>query len=323
MKAHKTALVLCAWLSLCLASTAGAQQPTNQVCDVPFSVTLYDSSWRNADLVRGLSPQDFVVQLGGMKANVTSAPIDDGPKRFALVLDASRYVPPEEWALETEMADTLLHYARPGDLFALYLVGSAEPTNFVPALEMSRRVRELTASRSAVSGSDEKTYDTLLTAARSLDPPLFGDVLFLFGHPDDTGSKAGPDELRVLLLRNRIRFVAVSFTDLLNGKIPPGWNPNKPLPPDRIPKLTKVNPETGYYFSFHAVEALSLPGQMQLFRGLLKEWFTTLAEPYRLKIDSPVLAGQTKLEIRLPKLEAYGRRVHDPHYPTSVYPCSR
>ena len=286
-------------------------------------MTLYDSSWKNVELVRSLRPEDFVVQLGGMKATVTSATIDDGPKRFALVLDASRYVPPEEWALETEMSNTLLHYARPKDLFALFVVGSEEATQFISAEEMIKRVKELATSRVAIGDPRERTYDTLLAAARSLEPPAFGDTVFLFGHPDDFGSKATSDDLLELLLRNRTRFLAVSFTNLISEKMPPGWNPNKPVPADRLPRLIKVNAATGYYFSFHAVEAIHLPGQMESFRDLLREWFTTIVEPYRLKLDSPVLTGQTKLEIRVPTLEAYGRRVRGPHYPTSIYPCSR
>src|SRR3989442_9265953 len=167
-----------------------AQQAQNAPCDIPLVATSFNSSSRAVELANDLSIQNFEVKLDGVPEQLESATIDNGPKRVALILDASKNIPRDEWKLETKMAARLLEHARPGDRFTIFFVGMDSQENPVlPPSEARERLKMLGASRPAVPDSGERVYDTLLAAAGSFNPPQFGDVLFLFGHPEDSGSK--------------------------------------------------------------------------------------------------------------------------------------
>jgi hypothetical protein len=124
------------------------------------------------------------------------------------------------------------------------------------------RLKQLAKHRPASAGVAETTYEALSAAAQRFEPPAFGDALFSFGHPDDSGSKATADQVRELLLRNRFRFYAISFTDPLKGKLPPNFDLNKPLPSSvRFPDLTRISADTGYFFHFIRSSSYSFPGK--------------------------------------------------------------
>lgn len=85
------------------------------------------------------------------------------------------------------------------------------------------------------SDGSERNYDAVKAAASSLNPPRFGDAIFLFGHPEDEGSVATFEQLKQIILAGGTRFYGVSFTDPLKDKVPAGFDPNKPLPNSFIP----------------------------------------------------------------------------------------
>jgi hypothetical protein len=264
-----------------------------------------------------------MVQLGAVPGTLESASVDSGPKRVALVLDASDAIPSDEWKLQTEMAAKLVQHARPDDRFALLIVGIESPASaFLSSGEVVEELQKLSASRPGAMESGERIYDSLLAAANRLNPPQFGDALFLFGHPEDSGSKSEPDEVMELILKNRLRFYAVSFSDPLRGKVPPGFDLNKALPASVVrPKLTKMTAATGYIFSFHSVQALKIPGQVPLFEGFLADLYAGIAQPYRLKIAMRDTRGEVNLEIVVNKAKERNIKDGDVHYPRSIYAC--
>jgi hypothetical protein len=318
MKLIYVSLTLCLAISFLQSSESFAQQVPAESCDVPVVVTHYDN-----ELVQGLTPTDFSVHLGDIASTVDSASVDGGPKRVALILDASRNIPEDEWKLETEMAASFVGHARSKDRFAFLVIG-AEGTaaSLLSFDDVAERLQQLAGSRPAATEANERIYDALLTAVNRLDPPQFGDAIFLFGHHEDFGSATAPDHVLDLILKNRLRFYGMSFADPL-AKLPPGFDLNKPLPKSfGRSKLELLSAETGYFFSFHAVHNLKIQGQMQLFKGFLADLYAGIAEPYRLRIPASSIKDQTRLEITVTNLET--RKIHQDgiHNPHSIYPCA-
>lgn len=264
-------------------------------------VTRFNVSTRAVELVRDLGRNDFEVQLNGAPAILQNLSVDEGPKRIAPILDASRNVPEDEWNLEAEMAASFVEYARPADRFVLQYLGVDGGTaSLLSPRETDEPLREVTFSRPVPTDPGEKVYDAVLEAANHLDPPRFGDAVFLFGHAEDSGSKTTPDQLRELFLESNLRFYGVSFSDPLEGKLA-GIDLDKPLPANlrssASPRLAEISSATGYFISFHSVRNLGLPGQTPLFRGFLGDLYAGIAAPYRLSIPAVSKQGITKLEI--------------------------
>jgi len=274
-------------------------------------------------LVQDLTAKDLTVKVGGTSSTVENASIDRGGKRIGLILDASKNIRPDEWKLETKMAVSLIEHARPEDKIALFLIGVDIPAgSFLAASEVRARLHALASSRPKAQDGSEKIYDALLLAAQRLDPSEFGDSILLFGHPDDSGSKANSEQVQEQILRNRLRFYGVSFTDPLLGKLPPGFDLNKPLPANvGMEKTDQISHATGYFFSFHSVQALNFPGQLSLFKGFLGDLYTGIAEPYRLKIDLNT-AGEASVDLSIKDGGARNIRQGDVHYPHFLYQCS-
>ncbi len=302
---------------------SSAQQSPKPLCDIPLVITRYDPSSRTVELVKDLEAKDLTVRFGGDAVAPESASIDANPKRVALILDASRNILEDEWKLETEMAISLLAHARTDDRFAFFQVGSDAATgSLLSASEAADRIQKLASSRPLASDSSEKIYDSLLAAANRLSPPEFGDAIFLFGHPEDSGSSATGDQVQELVLKNRVRFYAMSFADPLAGRLPPGFDMNKPLPVNlRQLGADKIAHATGYFYSFHSIEALGIPGQIPLLKGFLGDLYAGIAEPYRLRIAIPPGAGSTPLEIVVTDPKNRKINQHDVHYPHFIYPC--
>ena len=125
-----------------------------------------------------------------------------------------------------------------------------------------------------------------------------------------------------LVLRNRLRFYAISFADRL-AKLPAGYDLNKPLPKSfGRSTLELLSTETGYYFSFHDVRSLNYPGQMPLFKNFLADLYAWIAEPYRLRLSGFDIKNKTGLEIDVKNLDTQKVRRNGIHYPGSLYPCN-
>jgi von Willebrand factor type A domain len=323
MRIYLLILPLCFALYFSSATQSFGHQGPGDSCDVPLVVTRFVPSSKTVELVKNLGPKDLTVQLGAVPGTLESVSIDDGPKRIALVLDTSDSIPANEWKLQTEMAAKLVQHARPDDSFAVLFVGIESPASeFSSSAEIVRELQKLSSSRPLATESGERIYDALLAAANRLNPSEFGDAVFLFGHPEDSGSKTEPDKLMEVVLKNRLRFYAVSFSDPLLGKLPPGFDLNKQLPASVVrPKLTKMTAATGYGFSFHSIESLNYPGQIPLFENYLADLYAGIAQPYRLKLAMPDTRGEIKLAIVVNNSKERNINEGDIHYPHSIYPC--
>jgi hypothetical protein len=318
-------LMACLALLLLPPSSSFAQQRTASSCDIPLVLTRYDVPKREVQLVKHLRSKDIEVQLDGTPVTLKGMSIDDGPKRVALLLDASRKVGDQEWKLQAEMAASLLEHARPADRFTLLYTGAeGGAASFLSPQDAVEQLRKAAASRPVATDTGEKNYDAVLEAVNRLDPPAFGDAVFLFGRPNDFGSKTAPEQLQELLLKHNLRFYGLTFSNPLEGKLR-GVNLNRPLPPQLLSlvstKLTDLSTATGYFFSFHSVRDLEIPGQTQWFRGFLGDLYAGIASPYRLTLPAMDLPGPIKVDMTLLNMDERDVLDHDIHYPQFVYPC--
>jgi len=307
-----------------LAEKTYAGQLPGAACDLPFVASRFDKESRIEVLTGNLSPANFQVRVGDSSVKVSHMSIDSSAKRIALVLDARSKVDAEEWGLETDLAISLASHGRNGDQFVLFLANARAPEEgFQSPTSMVELLEKLKKSRPIISGKDDMT-EVLLAAARKLDPPRFGDTLFLFGRVENSGSATEFDELRTLLLENRIRFYGVSFTDPLKGSVPAGWNPNMPLPSTfRRPELDQLSSETGYPISYHQPEVFrQFKEQLPLLKNYLGLLYEEIAEPYRLSFEVPGNSSPAKLEINLVGSAAEDIRENSIHYQRTVLPCA-
>lgn len=289
-------------------------------CGFPLVVTRFNASSRATEIVKDLSADDLQVTVTAKKVVIANLALDSTPKRVALILDASTAIPDEEWKLQTEMAGSLVSHGRPEDRFTLLVIGREDaPGSFLTASEAREQLLELRTERPGLGNSREPIYDALLASARKLSPPRFGDVLFLFGHDEDSGSTAAVSQVRDLVLKNRIRLYAMSFTNPLLGKLPPHFDLNKHLPPSFRPSpLDGVAHETGWFVSYHAVDAVAFPGQSELLKGFLAELYDGIAEPYRIDIGAGSVQKESKLEITVSNENV---RPRDVHYARALFAC--
>lgn len=316
MLTRKLPVTLCLLLPL-LITESFAQEPRSESCDVPVVVTHFDTSFQ------ALDTRDFLVHLGTSPVALESASVDRGPKRVALILDASRYVPDSEWKVETEMAAVLVGYARPSDLFSVQLVGRENAAeDLLSPAEAREQLRELGSSRPPRVDSSERVYDALFAAAKRLSPPKFGDALVLFGHMYDAGSKTSSDRLLGLIMKGKLRILGFDFSDPLPIALSPGFDPNNFPPESSSPKeLDKMINETGYRFDFEAMETLNHPGQMRRFESFLADLYKRISEPYRLKALAFASSSRIKLEIKIANSEERKIRPTDMYYPQFIFPC--
>jgi hypothetical protein len=319
MKLTGVSTTVCLAISFLPSSESFAQQVAANSCEAPIVMTHFDNK-----LVRELAPSDFSVHLGDASMIANNASVEGGPERVALILDASENIPEDEWKPETQMAANFVGHARPKDQFAFLVIG-AEGTkdSLLSSGDLAERLEKLAVSRPANTEANERIYDTILAAVNRLDPPQFGDAIFLFGHHEDFGSATTSDRIQELTLKSSLRFYGMSFADPL-AKLPKGFDLNKPLPQGfGQSKLEVLSRETGYFFSCHSVLSVNYPGQIPLFKNFLGDLYAWIAEPYRLKVPASAIKDKTKLEITVTNLET--RKIHQDgiHYPHICIPVTR
>ena len=114
----------------------------------------------------------------------------------------------------------------------------------------------------------------------------------------------------------------MSLTDPLLNKLPPGYDLNKPLPKDiGQPETDKISHATGYFFSFHSVDTLKIPGQRALLEGFLGDLYEGIAQPYRIEINVKT-SGKSGLDLAVVNGKDRSISQNDVHYPHFIYPCA-
>jgi hypothetical protein len=304
----------------CLFFAASAFGQTNQTCSLPLVVTQFNSSSGKTEFMRDLNASNLKIELASRAVTPVTARIDDGPKRIVLVIDDTPQIAEPEWKLQTDFVLSFLAHARDNDEFALVFVSShGEPKPFQSVAKIRALLRE-SASRANQPRSMPGTLAALQYAAELFEPPKFGDTLFLFGHDAETGSVAEHDQVRDLMLKNGIRFLALSLADPL-AKLPRGTDLNKPLPAPFGPsKLAMLGIVTGGGFSYTSMKVLASRNQVAGRKEHLADLYAGIAAPYRISV--PAFPARSNLKITVK--DASRREIWEGgvYYPHVVSPCA-
>jgi hypothetical protein len=260
-----------------------SSRPDDSVPNATYSERFHDYDYDDQeDFVRDFGPDNFQLRVGGMPARLQGLSIDKGPKRIVLTLDASKPISKKDWESELWDAKRLLEFARSIDTFGFVLVGGDAATHgFISPGEAQKYLRRLGTARPATRDAEAKIYDALLTAAKSLDPPQFGDVIIFFGRGEDSGSKTAVTDLRQMFLKQRLRFYGLTFPGQKRNAA--GW----PIPD---PGLESLSEATGY--------SIWMTNAKVLRQVDFDSWYRCIAEPYRFSITA-AMSDQASLAITL------------------------
>lgn len=276
-------------------------------CDFPFVATHYDSSHRQT-VIPDLAAAEFSARLDDTYVTIGSAGIDAGPKQIGVVVDASRNIPDDEWEPQVQMAATFIEHARPQDSLFVFLAGvDVAPERVASPSATAARLKRLMSSRPSPSDSSERNYDALFATAQAMQPPRFGDTLILFGRAEDEGSFIGASKLKDIVLKNRVRFIVLSFSIGTLGKSP-NWE-----------GMTR---SSGYFIGYHDLRSLDQPGQIDLMEDYMRDLYGWIASPYRLRMESADIEKPAELTVYLSDAAERGIRDYQIHYPGTLYPCS-
>ncbi len=278
------------------------------VCDLSFVATHYSGTYQSQTVVPDIPASDFSARLDAAYVNIWSAGIDAGPKQIGIVIDASRAIPDDEWERQIQVAANFIEHARPQDSLSVFLASvDVAPEKVASPSTTAERLRRLMFSHPSASDSTERNYDALLATAASMQPPHFGDTLMLFDHAEDTGSSTNSDRLQGLILKNRMRFIVLSFSTATLGK---------------SPRLDAVTRDTGYFIGYHDALSLNQPGQIVLMENYMRDLYGWIAGPYRLRVESTDVKTPADLTVYLSDASQRNIRDFEIHYPRRIYPCS-
>jgi len=212
----RSAIALFALTIAAQFSTLFAQEkskaPGPPCSSVPVSVS--DHSGR---VVLGITASNFRARVRGRPATVLNAAIDRGPRRIALLLDASAsMVEPESatWKPALAIAKTLVEGLPPEDSIAFLSFASRieRRTDFTQDPKtVLQQLDGLQREAKTLPKDMRKTalWDSVLETLRLFDPPRVGDSIYVITDGDDNRSLAGPDDAEKALLATRVRFFAL------------------------------------------------------------------------------------------------------------------
>jgi len=209
MRVVRAQKVIAAGLLFLLSAFAAAAQ------DVPclhrnVAVSVLDKS---AKPVTGLGPQDFRAEFKGKELPILSAKIDSGMHRVVVMLDSSRSMFEGEqlWPSARAFAKEILSIA-PGRFRAGLIVFNDRVRVKIPVQDdpaAARRAVEDLPTR--VDKKDERTgrktavLDALMAGADLLEPPQFGDSIYLITDGGENDSNTSGEAVRSALQLRGIR----------------------------------------------------------------------------------------------------------------------
>ncbi len=293
-----------------------AQENQNQTCSVPLVVSHFAETTRHIEYVKGLGVKDVSVRIGGKVITPQSVVVDASPKRVAIIFDASNEVSELEWKMAMEIAAHMVQIARPDDRFALLVTGTSDSAGeWISGAQAAQQFKTWAFARPASDRRGERNFDALMAAVKLLNPPQFGDTVFLFGHPRDKGSKATSEQVQEELLKKGVRLNGITFVERPQVM----WiNVRED---QHLFDIMQMSQKTGSSFLSRDLRLLAKPEELQALKTLTAEWYTGIAEPYRVTFSPPPLKKRTNLEIDV--RDAKGRKFGsgEGFYASAIYPC--
>ncbi|MBI2957014.1 MAG: VWA domain-containing protein [Acidobacteria bacterium] len=222
MQRHTSAVLFAVLLSVSLrASSQDSYCPPGEGSELRrvIPVNVLD---RDSNQVTGLTAADFRGKYRGHPVKILSATWDTRPRRIVLVLDVSESMvrwSPARWATARAAARDILSRA-PAEYEVALILFAKKVADPIP-LQRSRApvLQQLTAAVENPQkleqelGGSTAFLDALLEAARLLDPPQVGDVIYAITDGGDNRSQTSEKKLRELLVGSGTRLYTLVFLD--------------------------------------------------------------------------------------------------------------
>jgi von Willebrand factor type A domain len=214
---YKRRVIVASVLCLLLVSPAWTQEDPCLRRTVPVSVG--DS---HGQVVKGLTPSDFRAEIKGKPLQILSVQPEMRPHRVVVLLESSSSMNDghDEWDLARSVATDALQ-SSPRSFRAGFLLFDEQarlefPVQDEPreALESVNGLKPGARGPDTIFGRQTALWDALKQALALLDPPEFGDAIYLISDGRDNRSRATPDELSVLLAGRGIRLFVILFAPL-------------------------------------------------------------------------------------------------------------
>jgi len=211
--APRVLLLLAANLALAPTAQAQAQQDACWLRTVPVSVL--DEHVRP---VVGLSVHDFAPSVSGQPAEVASVEPVQGPRRVIVMLDASagmNHVDAQA-DLARALAADALRASTKAFRAGLVVFDSEVRASYPPAENPKRASAALRDVHPAKVGENQKNehaalWDALQAALTLLNPPEFGDAIWVITNGEDASSQTTPGEIAALALARGVRVSILLF----------------------------------------------------------------------------------------------------------------
>jgi len=144
----------------------------------------------------GLTPSDFRAEVKGKPIQIVSVSLDSSPHRIVVVLDSSgsMNMDEDEWKLAESLAEEAMS-STPAQFQAGLIVFNDKVRERVPvgsdpnaALQILRGLPARPHRDDPSTGRKTAIMDALIAATKLMDPPQFGDSVFLITDGEDNES---------------------------------------------------------------------------------------------------------------------------------------
>ena len=219
MRVVRAQKVIAAALPFFLSALASAAQD-DPCLRRSIPITVRDE---RENLISDLTPEEFKGEIKGKPVQIISVRPDESPRRVVVVLDSSgsMVAPAPKWDLAKFVASDavtgsparyLSGFILFNDQVRMKFPVQADPQPFRDAFRDLRAPVDELKKRKLATGLTA-LRDALLAAAELLDPPAFGDSIYLVSDGTDNKSKTEPQELRGRFARQGTRLYVMLFRD--------------------------------------------------------------------------------------------------------------
>jgi VWFA-related protein len=288
---------VCSILLMSVLVSAGLKAQALPCPRQTVPVTVSDAKGR---MITGLKAVDFGVHVHGHPATITNYVVDTGPRRIALVLDASGSMIKDggQWNQTITLAKTLVEGLPREDSVAF--VAFASQVDRKIGFTQDRRpileeLDDLRGGSKVIPKNMRETalWDSALEASRLFDLRRVGDAIYIMTDGDDNYSHASRSDVEGALVAAGVRFFPLlpPSIDLVGGSRTKGnLDVEASLETQTRKTLEDVADNTGgalftfYDRQINGARVPFTPGELGV---ALKQLSALTHEFYRLEIELP------------------------------------
>jgi len=206
-------------LALVCVALLAARRAAAQGCTRIVPLSAFDEHGRP---IVGLTAQDFAATIHGKPVAILNAERDEQPHRVVVILDASgsMSVATGEWDLARAIAADVLRAAPKAFQAGLVVFNDAAVEKYPVGGDPRAAMDALTRIQVHAKGKPAKPgkpagrtaiWDALDAAMELLDPPQFGDALYLISDAEDNASKSTLKRVAATIRERGARVYLVYF----------------------------------------------------------------------------------------------------------------